>query len=642
MMSRKFIVLLATLVLASADVYLHMPRGSNNRLNEASAERNNGDRLMDTQNNNRGGYNVGDKTRFAAPSGLPARNPAISFDYTDTLTPMQYPFVYIEGSTLRAEWASQHGCGGNEATDPHKMNCNMLMQYMCDTQPNSNVAPTLEMQVGLRDGGNTNTPNEPNSYADILTGATALQNAANQNGRHESEAWYYMCKRRVRNRGLFHADQNINGATSRYTRQNNNGNRRGLECPEERDYYPYWNPSPWIDIAYLTSNPEHCPMVWAGSQNNNSVGWCDGALPFAGDNYDNSVPITEEDCVRIAGETGLPLVWRTINKGLPGPECRQAEWGRVNHLGHGRHGDYHHYDWKIPSFDMLASKGYATIDTNFLRCVFRLRYNISTDDYDPWTANSTMDDNELMGIISPIRQNPTVDIGAHDLTGLRLALNTNQFGRTFQDRSHVFYIMKRPAALASAAEIYNLNVRGKRGNIVQTYPSVQYDFVPTNLQVNVDDLVHIQWTGSNTHNNGNPAGDGQSGDAGEGTGGSDRHNFVIMGDISENYPLPLDKFGTNDISLFKHTRCWTLTGTQISNWQDCALILATSGQYRNMAALNNDPMNFDPLLNEAPPSLIGGLLMSFQPTASGKTFNYMCTRNNNFASRVQKGTIIVS
>ncbi len=31
-----------------------------------------------------------------------------------------------------------------------------------------------------------------------------------------------------------------------------------------------------------------------------------------------------------------------------------------------------------------------------------------------------------------------------------------------------------------------------------------------------NDLLHIQWTGSNTHNNGNPGGDGQIGDAGQG------------------------------------------------------------------------------------------------------------------------------
>lgn len=42
------------------DVYFHHPRGSNNKLSEVSNNVNSNRRLFDSQNNNGGGYQVGD------------------------------------------------------------------------------------------------------------------------------------------------------------------------------------------------------------------------------------------------------------------------------------------------------------------------------------------------------------------------------------------------------------------------------------------------------------------------------------------------------------------------------------------------------------------------------------------------------
>jgi hypothetical protein len=63
--------------------------------------------------------------------------------------------------------------------------------------------------------------------------------------------------------GLFTADQalaknNLGYSSAVHTRQNPNGNQYGYECPEERDYFPYWHPTMWKDIVVMAENTSMC------------------------------------------------------------------------------------------------------------------------------------------------------------------------------------------------------------------------------------------------------------------------------------------------------------------------------------------------------------------------------------------------
>ena len=631
-MLKLLLVVVALVGLVAADVYVHNPRGSNNRLNEKSANRQNGNRLFDSQNNNRGGYNVGDKTDQAFLAASPTGTIAQTFDETDLDTAMQYQMVYLEGSKLPIEWTNQHGCGGNEEDDPHKLNCQLVIQYMCDS---ADSVTDEAMTVNLRDGGNTNTPTAPGLTKASLDAAVAANNAGGHGGnpgRQESEAHYLECQLRERNKGLFTADQNLRGNSAKYTRQNPGGTRRGLECPEERDYYPYWHPSPWRDVAVFTSDIGKCEWYQEESQNVKGKGKC---VDTSGQ-YTAAIIAanTQEECEALEDANAE---WQEFKWDLDEPHCDMGDWSRVNHLGNGVDGQPLMYNWTLPSITELQASG-AKIEDGMARCVLRFRYNISTDDYDPW--NTTSEHNQNLNanppVRSPVEQNPVVNVDAQQ-QGLRLAINTAQFGRTFQDRSHVFYVKQTPTRFRNA-NIHNLNVRGKRGNIVQTFPAVEYDFQPNRMHVSRNDYIHIQWTGSNTHNNGNPAGDGQAGDAGEGRGGTDRHNMVPAKVESESYPIPLDTagFDTERFLDADNIDCFSIDGTPMS-FVDCALTLATSGYYRSESDIAAR-VQLNPLLNNAPASLVNGVVIKFK---SRGDFHYLCTRNNNFSNRAQKGSIVV-
>ena len=87
------------------------------------------------------------------------------------------------------------------------------------------------------------------------------------------------------------------------------------------------------------------------------------------------------------------------------------------------------------------------------RCVLRVRYNTSSADLG-WFADK--------GSNGKIKQDPVGDFvgGGLEKTGnLRLNMDTAQYFRTFEDRTHVFEIAEKASGIPWYAEVFNFNAR---------------------------------------------------------------------------------------------------------------------------------------------------------------------------------------
>lgn len=710
----------ALLVVLNGDCYLHYFRGSNNRLNEQSANRDNANRLFDSQNNNRGGYNCCDldpENGFNGNDWMADAADMYDFQFLtddDTLE-KQYEEVYFVESEVSITWTNQHGTGNK------KLLSEMILQFGCDNfarpeeanadgfGPDGDIASITSFPDGtacnaacrenladmrkhglrmeLMNGGTTNTPNDANNAADIA--GTYSNNNDDDEGRHESEEWYYLCEQRSQQYGLFHADQDLQGDSQKYTRQNPAGTRRGLECPEERDYYPWWNPSPWHDIAIITPSMERCQNHMA-PHSQNVMDKCTCARPGVTANDDQPTDyLPDQDYIEnnlnetLCDQNGGS--WECFSWNGQEPECVDSYWTKVNYLGNAdgttRGGKQAHYDWTLPSFSELRDDHFCypyrltipdsgnlpseqTVTADCVRMVFRIRYNMSTMDYDPFKTNSTHDYDPNNGILSPIEENPEVDVGFY-VQGLQLAINTAQTGRTFQDRSHTFLVCERPTSADwVTSDLINVNVRGKRGNIVQTFPATEYDFEPQHVEVSPTSgtCFHFQWCGSNTHNNGAPGGDGQTGDDGEGRGGSDRSNLVQMFKMDESYPVTYDKIDEED-DWFNYVDCHHPFQPNVAvSAADAQLVLGTAGFYKSVEYMeaqceNDEDANgenrgkcvVDELLNNVSASFRAGLICCLKDDIEGasnadyeKVFAFLSTRNNNFSNRSQKWKFVLT
>merc|ERR1712038_1938719 len=176
-----------------------------------------------------------------------------------------------------------------------------------------------------------------------------------------------------------------------------------------------------------------------------------------------------------------------------GPQCGVMDWSRANHLGNNEEDTASRYTMTIP--DVLPATGALATATGE-PCALRLRYNMSSSDY-VRDLNSSF--NQKNGQESPIRQDPLIQVGPKTTDYVELALNTNQVARTFQDRSYIFYVRRRVTEPNKI--LWNVNVRGKRGNIVQCYPSVEYNLIPDNIEfpdeaAAANTVLQFQWTGT--------------------------------------------------------------------------------------------------------------------------------------------------
>lgn len=662
MRASTLLVLAAVMAVALGDVYLHFPRGQNDRCDEKSNDRRNANRMFNSQNNAAGGYG----------------------------TPENHELYFYPNTVLRVEWYSQHSCGNGEATtkdtptNPEIDQCQHVIQLGCEDDFKAFAGPSEQDSYRLTDGmslgrpcvdrpdqecanGNRNNPFEtfgstctntrpttvtvdtartdlnadcPNGFIDIpQCNELELSNGGDRGtfnsdtcecstrklktyGYHEPEHWWVMCRSRDRNRGLWTSTQNVNnnrGATA--DRQEPNSARYGFECPEEKDYYPYWHPTPWRDLAIFTSNTSMCDYYLAESQNQKDKCHCiaapggDLAANVTAFYYNNKL-----DCESAGAKWSCFGSW---NWDLP--VCRLAAHQPDNRLGNiDNRGDndesnedaFANFEWNVPE-NILGDK-------DSVRCLIRVRYNISTAEV-AWNFDAT--NNRVFQ-----RNNPVHTYGQGNATlsplqalPVRMAINTAQYGRTFEDRTYIFEIRRRPAEL-SGATIHNLNVRGKRGNIAQVRNCVEYDFVPNNLHVRQGDYVHFQWDGTDYNDNNN---------AGEGRAGTDRNNVVELQTFDANLPRSINR--TSGLFTEEDLAALAWVGQDPS---DC---FSTQEMLTTQSNANNNPRSCHFLNGPRDPN------NSLMPTPyfdhmaqvqSTGTFYYMSSRNNNFSNRSQKGTIV--
>jgi hypothetical protein len=213
--------------------------------------------------------------------------------------------------------------------------------------------------------------------------------------------------------------------------------------------------------------------------------------------------------------------------------------------------------------------------------------------------------------------------------------------------------------------------RGKRGNIVQVYPATEYFFAPEGALVGSQTyqegvFLHFHSAGSNTNPNNND---------GQGKRGTDRTNLCPMTDdvyggaaadpasyrvhctgtvaCSGNPGTSYAKRLTNDPytslgwtgpqqNLYRNARSVFeagKSGLAASTWRELCMLRQAHNpdqDYGNMEELDDSAADW------SIPVVKGSGARAANGAATEVRTAYLCTRNNNFSNRSQKGALVFS